>query len=371
MTAYNFSHGIEQEIQVVDPHTGILSNKVEDILRNLRGSWGAQITRDYYDSQLEIVTGISDDFEQIKTGLPNLREKAYDVASGCSLGLIASGINPLSESQNNENFGEHHHVGVESANEKVRVHNMLRNFIPELVALTVNSPFYHGELTGFMSTRMFRSQHIKLPPRLSINTYKEWLSSPKSVEARLGKNIRYWDVTPFTSKDESGKPLPTVEVRLFDTQTSVPYSLGIAVLLEAIALKAKKMDKNNLSPPNIDKEILNQNREQAFKFGMGANFTPSVNVENSSDELFLYHGQTTGYVSADTAVKYLISYVAEELDEIDGKKDISPIIQAIKDKKSPAERQIDIVKPGLFKKKNVAYTTRKMMEYTRKCDYGD
>ena len=369
MTSYNFTHGIEQEIQVVDSHTGALANKVDDMLNNLRGSWGAQITRDYYDSQLEIVTGISDDFEQIKTGLPNLRKKAYEIASGCGLGLIATGVNPISESMSNENFGEHHHVGVESASEKVRVHNMLRNFIPELMALTANSPFYHGELTGFMSTRTFRSKHIKLPPRLSINTYKEWLSSPKSVESRLGNKIRFWDVTPFTSTDESGKPLPTVEIRMFDTQTSVPYSLSIAILLEAIALKAKKMDKKSISPPNIDDYVLNHNRKQAFTFGMAANFTPSNAVENNHNEPFLYHGQTNDQVPVAKAIESLINYVAEELDEIDGKKDIKPIIQTMKDKLGPAEKQINIVKPGLLKKKNIGYTTRKMMDFTHRGDY--
>ena len=369
MKELSFSHGIEQEIQIVDPDTGKLVGKVDTILKNLKGSWGSTITRDYYDTQLEIVTGISDDFDQIKKGLPNLRAKAYEAAEGTGLGLIATGVNPISSSNSNENFGEHHHIGVDSVSEKVRVHNMLRNFIPELIALTVNSPYYNGELTGFMSTRIFRSKHIKLPPRLSINTYKDWLSSPKSVEIRLGKNIRFWDVTPFTSTDETGNPLPTVEVRLFDTQTSVPYSLGIAVLLEAIALKAKKMDKKNILSPNINNAILNHNREQAYKFGMNASFIPAVNINNNTNECFLYHGQNSSVVSAATALKYLMSFIEVELDEIDRKKDIKPIIQAIRDQESPAEKQINIVRSGFFKKTNIIYTTRKLMRYTKKCYY--
>lgn len=356
MVEVGFTHGIEQEIQVVDQHTGELRNKVKTILNNLKGSWSANIIQDYYDTQLEIRTGINEDFGQIKKGLPNLREKSYSTAKSCKLGLIATGINPISPTQTpTETFGEHHHVGVEDAKEKVRVHNMLRNFIPELMALTVNSPFYRGYESGFMSTRVFRSTHIKLPPRLSIDTYKEWLSNPKAVESKFGGKIRFWDVTPFTEDN-----LPTVEVRLFDTQLDVSYSLAIAVFLESIALKAKKMSAEDIAPPTVDREVIKYNREQAVYNGLKATFRVDRGVKHLDTEMFPYQvGEKE--IPAIEAVYRLLEYVDEELDEIGGKEDIGPILEILKDGKSPAEKQIEIAR-----EKDVLYLAQKLMKATEK-----
>lgn len=364
MKQANFTHGIEQEIQVVDPDTGKLVGKVDFMLSNLKGSWGSTITRDHYDTQLEIVTGISDDFEQIKKGLPNLRAKAYETAEGCGVGLIATGVNPISSSRSNENFGEHHHIGVKDAGEKVRVSNLIRNFIPELMALTVNSPFYEGHETGFMSTRVFRSKHIKIPPRVSVDSFESWKINPKPIEDKLGGNIRYWDVTPFTENN-----LPTVEVRLFDTQISISYSLGIAILLEAIALKAKKMNAQNITPPKVNQSIIEHNRMQAILHGFGAHFKKDTDVE------YLKGGETCSFhcrepsnesaeISAVKAIETLLLYIGPEIEEIGGKEEMKTITSALRTGESPASKQIKIEKS-----KDVRYLAKKLMEGTRKGEF--
>ncbi len=364
MKQANFTHGIEQEIQVVDPDTGKLVGKVDFMLSNLKGSWGSTITRDHYDTQLEIVTGISDDFDQIKKGLPNLRAKAYETAEGCGVGLIATGVNPISSSRSNENFGEHHHIGVKDAGEKVRVSNLIRNFIPELMALTVNSPYYEGHETGFMSTRVFRSKHIKIPPRVSVDSFESWKINPKPIEDKLGGNIRYWDVTPFTENN-----LPTVEVRLFDTQISIPYSLGIAILLEAIALKAKKMSAQNITPPKVNQSIIEHNRVQAILHGFGAHFKKDTDVEYLTEgETFSFYcrepSNESAEISAVKAIKTLLLYIEPEIEEIGGKEEIKVILTALKNGDSPAAKQLKIERS-----KDVRYLARKLMEGTRKGEF--
>ncbi len=364
MKQASFTHGIEQEIQVVDPDTGKLVGKVDVMLNNLKGSWGSTITRDHYDTQLEIVTGISDDFEQIKKGLPNLRAKAYETAEGCGVGLIATGVNPISSSRSNENFGEHHHIGVKDAGEKVRVTNLLRNFIPELMALTVNSPYYEGHETGFMSTRVFRSKHIKVPPRVSVDSFESWKVNPKPIEDKLGGNIRYWDVTPFTENN-----LPTVEVRLFDTLISVPYSLGIAILLEAIGLKAKKMSAKNVTPPKVNNSIIEYNRLQAVINGLGARFRVDTNVD------YLKEGETCSYhcnryskeseeITASKAIEHLLCYIEPEIEEIGGKEEIKANFASLKTGDGPAAKQIKIEKS-----RDVRYLAKKLMEGTKKGEF--
>lgn len=364
MTKTPFTHGIEQEIQVVDPDTGKLVGKVEAMLSNLKGSWGSTITRDHYDTQLEIVTGISDDFDQIKKGLPNLRAKAYETAEGCGVGLIATGVNPISSSRSNENFGEHHHIGVKDAGEKVRVTNLLRNFIPELMALTVNSPYYEGHETGFMSTRVFRSKHIKIPPRVSVDTFESWKVNPKPIEDKLGGNIRYWDVTPFTENN-----LPTVEVRMFDTQISISLSLSIAILLEATALKAKKMSAKDITPPKVNNGIIEHNRTQAIIHGLGARFVVDTDVEYlKKRETCSFHcndpSRKSEEIPAVKAVEYLLSYIEAEIEEIGGKQEIKAIFDVLKTGESPAAKQKKIEKS-----KDVRYLAKKLMEGTKKGEF--
>lgn len=364
MKQANFTHGIEQEIQVVDPDTGKLVGKVDFMLSNLKGSWGSTITRDHYDTQLEIVTGISDDFEQIKKGLPDHRAKAYETAEACGLGLIATGVNPISSSRSNENFGEHHHIGVKDAGEKVRVSNHIRNFIPELMALTVNSPYYEGHETGFMSTRVFRSKHIKIPPRVSVDSFESWRIYPEPIEDKLGGNIRYWDVTPFTENN-----LPTVEVRLFDTQISISYSLGIAILLEAIALKAKKMSAQNITPPKVNHSIIEHNRMQAMLHGFGAHFRKDTNVEYLKEgDTCSFHCRETSNESAEISaiksVEALLFYIEPEIEEIGGKEEMKVITSAMRTGESPSSKQIKIEK-----KKDVRYLAMKLMEGTRKGEF--
>jgi hypothetical protein len=57
--------------------------------------------------------------------------------------LISTGLNPTQEYRRNLSFGEHHHILSPEVDEttKIAVYNIIRNFIPHLIALSVNSPF--------------------------------------------------------------------------------------------------------------------------------------------------------------------------------------------------------------------------------------
>jgi gamma-glutamyl:cysteine ligase YbdK (ATP-grasp superfamily) len=215
-----------------------------------------------------------------------------------------------------------------------------------------------------MSTRVFRSKHIKIPPRVSVDSYESWKINPKPIEHKLGGNIRYWDVTPFTENN-----LPTVEVRLFDTQISISYSLGIAILLEAIALKAKKMSTQNIPPPKVNQSIIEHNRMQAILHGFGAHFKKDTGIEYLKEgETCSFHCKEStsegGEVSASKAIGALLFYVEPEIEEIGGKEEMKAITLALKMGENPASKQIKIEK-----KKDVRYLVKKLMEGTKRGDF--
>ncbi len=346
--AFTLSHGVEQEIQVVDPDTGRLVGRVNDVLGNVKGVWRKWIDRDAYDTQLEYMTGINEGLDQIVEGLPDLRGLAFEAAEDEGLALIAAGVNPVVEAREGENFGEHHHIGVSSSKEQSRVHNLIREFTPELTALSVNSPIYAGRDTGVKSLRAYRSEHIRYPSRVSYDTlvgYEE-----KELTDKFFGNPRYWDVTPFSSE---GKP--TVEVRLFDTQTPTKNVIALAALLEAIALKAKKMNERDETPPMLSKEVIKENRNQAIMHGLDGDFMVENNVGYiGKGETFAYHyndpSKGADTVKAHDAVESLLSYVEEEISEIGVKELLRPIYTIVEEGKTPADQQREIfINEGLEK----------------------
>ncbi len=354
-----FSHGIEQELQVVDPESGILRKNVRDVLARVKGSWHEFILKDFYDTQLEYRTGISDDLDQIIEGLPILRDVSMEAAEEINLSLIATGLNPVSPSHENENFGEHHHIGIGSYKEQARVHNLIREFTPELIALSANSPIYESRIAGFKSLRCFRSHHIKYARRVACKSLLNYTES--SLLQKYGGNPRFWDVTPYASE---GKP--TVEVRLFDTQTSIELSLAFVVLLEAIALKGKKFNALNKPPPAINSEIIKHNRKQALFSGLEANFFTDNNVRylKRGDE-FSIHWQnpkkSKEKVLAVDAIKSLLIYIEDEIEEFGvDKRIMEPIHNMVLHKESPADLQI-----AAYESDNMKSYVRQLLKWTK------
>lgn len=67
--------------------------------------------------------------------------------------MISTGLNPTQEYLRNLSFGEHHHILSKSTDDKTRiaVYNMIRNFMPHLIALSVNSPFENKKPTDVVT----------------------------------------------------------------------------------------------------------------------------------------------------------------------------------------------------------------------------
>jgi len=87
-------------------------------------------------------------------------------------------------------FGLHVHIGMQEPDTAVRVATGLRNWVPELLALSANSPYWQGYDTGLSSTRsqvfdvMPRSG---LPPRLNSFADFERLVQPVRCDFAVAK----------------------------------------------------------------------------------------------------------------------------------------------------------------------------------------
>ena len=182
-----------------------------------------------------------------------------------------------------------------------------------------------------------------------------------SLLEKYGGNPRFWDVTPYTSEGKS-----TVEVRLFDTQTSIDLSLAIVVLLEAIALKAKNLNIQDKPPPMTDAAILKHNRKQAIFYGLNANFFTDNNVRYlKRGDMFSIHWQDPKRqkmkVSAVTAIKKLFEYVEDEIEEFGADRSLlNPINNMLLHKETSADLQI-----AAFESSNLRDYTKQLMKWTK------
>jgi len=243
---------------------------------------------------LEVATPPCTTLEELAWWVQTLVAVSYESLPRDSHSMIIStGLNPTQEYLRNLSFGEHHHILSRSTDDKMRiaVYNMIRNFVPHLIALSVNSPFENKTPTDTVavdSQGRTRAPRCKRSIRLLKNTTQmgptnEFELIPyitnldkQNFAERVNKSYaRMVDVYPFTEYD-------TIEVRVFDTQLSVPRRVGIALILQALALKAKRMVERGESVPDIGAKCLAANRESAVAAGLWGPFKPAVNRHNDS-----------------------------------------------------------------------------------------
>ena len=271
MSPYRFRHGVEQECQIVDPTSCSLMPAAGDLIEVANRGWEnsafAGLGEEHYETQIEFWAGIANSPDTLRSALIEFRSHLARSARSIGLAVVACGVNPVSRSARGENFGEHHHIGVESVDHAIAVHNVVRNFVPELFALSANSAGYDGQLTEWASYRAHRSPHIRFSPVLENDTRVELIRH--SMGHRTGRQKRMWDVTPFVKGGRN-----TVEVRLLDVQFSIARSVAIAEVLQALAAWALDAPPRTLAalaqPSPAWEEAATANRSAAIKEGMRA-----------------------------------------------------------------------------------------------------
>ncbi|TFG98139.1 hypothetical protein E4H12_06900, partial [Candidatus Thorarchaeota archaeon] len=303
--------------------------------------------------------------------------------------LVSTGLNPTQEYLRNLSFGEHHHILSPSIDErtKIAVYNMIRNFIPHLIALSVNSPFVNkapsDEITiddeGRVrapkckrSIRLFRNT-TQMGPTNEFELIPHITDSDKEAFAKHVNRsyARMVDMYPYTDYG-------TIELRVFDTQLSIPRRMGLALILQALSLKAKRMTERGESIPDIGAKTLASNRASAVSAGLWGPFHPS----DGTDEYHtIYNHQITdnGEINHSRRNRFLgdaivsmFYLIRDELDEL--KIVENPFMQALlvsifgSDFSLPrttgADYQLDVYAKSDF---NMVVLLRKLAEVTREC----
>ncbi|MDQ2843748.1 MAG: YbdK family carboxylate-amine ligase, partial [Acidobacteriota bacterium] len=172
----SFTLGVEEEYQTIDPETRDLRSHIDsEIISKGKMLLKEAVKAEMHQSVVEVGTGICRDVKEAASEVKCLRSEIVELAKKNGLRLAASGTHPFADwrkqdiypderyeiivndlkmvARANLIFGLHVHVGVEDHETAIHLMNAARYFLPHIMALSTNSPFWLGMDTGLKSYR--------------------------------------------------------------------------------------------------------------------------------------------------------------------------------------------------------------------------
>ncbi|MFL5953395.1 MAG: YbdK family carboxylate-amine ligase [Gaiellaceae bacterium] len=288
-----FSLGVEEELMIVDAQTHAQVAAVDRILKGVEGrELPGRLKTELFASVFETNTGICTDAVEVDAALPVLRQAAADAAAAEGLAIAAAATHPFARPEaqaivKEERYvtfvgyggisvrrqgvqGLHVHVGMQTAEDCWRCLEGILPWLPVVLALSANSPWYAGELTGMASNRapvLAELPRAGAPPAFA--SYAEWESWVERL-VRLGVAEDYtriwWDVRPHPK-------LGTLEIRVPDQPTDVHLAAAFAALVQALcaSVLAGALDAGTPVLGDGGRADYAQNRWSAARFGPRAN----------------------------------------------------------------------------------------------------
>ena len=285
--------GVEVESQIVDKSTGDLVNIAENIVNGYGNE--ERVKHELYLSTVEVTSSPALDTNNTYSELSSIFKDILQLANKNNAGLIATGthpfalyedqvitnVNPRYEEFANKygwavrrllTFGMHVHVGMDSKEKAVAVHDEIRKYLPLVLALSACSPFWRGKDTELYCSRL--SVFQGLPNTGLPEPYYEWREYEQSlqtlVEADIIKaGVGYRQIW----KDVRIHPAyGTIEVRIADSMPSLIDTVAVATFVQSLAIYiGNKWEDGNLPPPTPN-WLIERNRWAAIKEGLNANF---------------------------------------------------------------------------------------------------
>lgn len=286
------SLGVELELQILDHESGELASGATRILKACSEDAIVGPTSELMQSMLEIKTGICPDVKTVRDELFPLLKRVRNIARSLGYQLGLAGTHPFHRSHSNVIFAEeryqrieerlvwltsqrvvfglHVHVGVSSGDEAIGITNMLVQYLPHLLALSANSPFWQGVDTGLASCRaaLYRLlPHAGVPRYFTkwkeFRTFCRVMTDCKAMESP--KDI-YWDIRP---RPQFG----TLEFRICDMPPTLAIALGLVALTRCLVISAQRLlaERPQLRRGDMRRHwIAVENKWLATRYGLDA-----------------------------------------------------------------------------------------------------
>ena len=282
-----FTIGVEEELMLIDAESLDLAQEIEAILAAVPEDMPGMVKPELMQSVLEVATEPCESVAEIAVQLRALRSEVARIAEGHGLIVAGAGTHPFARWEEQKIvdrpryrelaaelgyvakqeliFGTHVHVAIEGADKAIYVADGVRRYIPLLLALSSNSPFWRGDDTGMMSARtpVFRAfPRVGIPPH-----YGTWEIYSRRVELMMESGAiddytyLWWDVRPHPN-------LGTVETRVFDQQTRLEHTLALAALTLALCYRLSELFDDGEPLVETPTELIDDNKVRAALGGI-------------------------------------------------------------------------------------------------------
>ncbi len=281
--------GVEEELILVDPGSGDavpMAGALLDLyVRPLESSAGPVLTAEFQQEMIEVVTPPHATMAALEADIVAGRTIARQAGEDVGVRVAALGTSPLPcdphpvklrrfaamaeeyglTAREQLTCGCHIHVSIESPEEGVGVLDRIRNWLPVLIALSANSPFWHGEDTGYAS---YRSQVWNRWPSagpLEIlgtpDAYFQLVHDMVATGVAMDEGMIYFDA-------RLSRHYPTVEVRLADVCLRPENTVLLAGIARGLVETAAREWRDGIEPVPVPTALLRLAGWKASRWGL-------------------------------------------------------------------------------------------------------
>jgi carboxylate-amine ligase len=286
----DFTVAVEEEFALLDPVTLDLVNRFEEVKAAAAAdaSLEPHLVGELIASEVEVKTGRCASFADVPSTMAERRAQLAALVEPLGLALCAAGTHPWADWKDqriidtphyrrndellryvvwrNNTFGFHVHVGIKGADRAIAVHNGLRSFLPELLALSASSPFVENVVSGLHSART--QIFTRFFPRCGV---PDWYEGWDGFERYVRFLYQTGSITEHTQLWWSVRPhlaFPTVEIRICDGQPELGEAVSLAALSVSLAARIVRAVDDGEPIALHSHRLIEENTWRAIRHGL-------------------------------------------------------------------------------------------------------
>jgi len=354
-----FTIGIEEEYQTIDPVSRDLRSHIQvELLEKGKMVLQERVKAEMHQSVVEVGTGVCKNIKEAKAEVKELRRHIIKLAHENGLKVASVATHPFSDWRTQEIhpdqryknivedlqlvaranliFGLHVHIGIEDRETAIHMMNHARYFLPHILALSTNSPFWLGMNTGLKS---YRCKVFDKFPRTNIPDYfPSWGEYDNFIKLLIKTNCIdnakkiWWDIRPHPFFN-------TIEFRVCDIPMRADETIALAALIQATVAKLYKLYTQNQGFRLYRRALIMENKWRAARYGL--------------DGKLIDFGKQKEVATRELLQEYL-EFIDDVVDELDSREELN-YIHKILETGSGADRQLRVFEQTGDLKKVVDY----------------
>ncbi|HEY2937395.1 MAG TPA: YbdK family carboxylate-amine ligase [Gaiellaceae bacterium] len=287
--ATDFTLAVEEEFALLDPETLNLVNRYEELKAAAAGGeLDANLVGELIASEAEVKTGACSTFAEAADAMGERRRQLAALAGSLGIELGATGTHPWADWKDqriidtphyrrndetlryvvwrNNTFGLHVHTAVRGPDRAIRTTSAMRNFLPELLALSASSPLVEGVSTYLHSART--QIFTRMFPRCGIpDAFESWDEWERYVRF-LYDTGSITEHTQLWWSIRAHLAFPTVEVRIMDGQPDLNEARSLAAFAYALVARCARALDEGEPLPDHPHRLLEENMWRAIRYGL-------------------------------------------------------------------------------------------------------